>query len=470
MLVPLELPPGVITYDSDRQARNRWISSSNIRFRDKRPETLGGWTKMFASPLSGVPRKMLAFNRSGTATMAYGTTTKLYVGTGIAQPTDRSPVGLPSGIEAWSLDAWGSTLLASPQDGTLYEQSGSGTATEVTQAPDRITAMLVSPERRQVLAFGCNEEGSGTFNGLCVRWCDFEDYTDWTTSPSNNAGEHILTGAGRIVTARWVGANIWIWTDNTLWECSFLGNPGQTYYFRAIDDNSGLVGPNAVDVVDGRAFWIRPDLSLMTAAPGFPPQALNTDNQFSTGNATSAGKMLLGTNQRFNEVWMFAPSTVGGENGSGKIYNYKDNVSSNLAFGRTAALDDGVLRTVLGGSYQSTFIAADSDGTVYVHETGTTADGEDMAWSLASGFVSFNDQRRVMIRRIIPNIINAFPVTVQIEAYEYPLSDAVTKSVSVVVPKKDTRVSGKFFTFSLTGSLYCRIAELTLDIVPMGER
>lgn len=470
MQVPLEFPPGLVNYDDYQHARNRWISSSNIRFHKGKPETLGGWAKMFASALSGVPRKMIAFNRSGTATMAYGTSTKLYVATGAAQPTDRSPVGLGSGIEAWSLDAWGSTLLAAPKGGTLYEQTGTSTATEVTQAPDVITCMLVSSERRQVIVFGCNEEVSGTFNGLCIRWCDFEDYTDWTTTATNNAGEHVLPGVGQIVGARLVGSSIWVWTDNSLWEGSFLGDPAQTYSFRLIDDNSGLVGQNAVDVIGARAFWIRPDLSLVTAAPGEPPRSINDDYPLNSVNATSANKIVLGTNQRFDEVWVHYPVSVGGENSVGTIYNYRDNVASRIGFGRSAILDDGVLRSVLGGTYQSNIIAAGSDGYVYVHETGSTGDGSAIDWTLTSGFVQPDSQRRVMLRQIVANIATSGSLTMQINTYNYPGSEAVENSVSVSIPRKSVRISGKYFTLSITGTAAARIGEIVFDIIPLGLR
>ena len=95
----------------------------------------------------------------------------------------------------------------------------------VANAPTEVTYALASPQR-QILAFGCNEEVSNDFNPLCIRGSDIENITDWTTTATNNAFEHILDAtAGRIVTARFIGPYVAIWTDVSLYIGEFLGQP-----------------------------------------------------------------------------------------------------------------------------------------------------------------------------------------------------------------------------------------------------
>ena len=76
-------------------------------------------------------------------------------------------------------------------------------AVALAGAPTSCSFMLVN-EQRQVMAFGCNEELTGDFNPLCIRFSDIENPEDWTTSPSNNAGEVILKGGGRLVSAEMI--------------------------------------------------------------------------------------------------------------------------------------------------------------------------------------------------------------------------------------------------------------------------
>src|SRR5207253_11516396 len=113
-------------------------------------------------------------------------------------------------------------------------------------------------EQRQVMAFGCNEEISGDVNPLCIRFSDIENPEDWTTTPTNNAGEVILKGGGRLVGARAVGPYILAWTDNALYMGTFVGDPSQTWRFDQIGRNCGLMGPNAAVVVGQTAYWPAP--------------------------------------------------------------------------------------------------------------------------------------------------------------------------------------------------------------------
>src|SRR5687768_15896478 len=131
MLMPFSPKPGLNSDDTTFAAEDSWADGNNVRFNLGQPEVRGGSEELFTITISNSPcRAIYAFTRNGSVSIAYGVcnfgagqgTAKLYVGAGFASPSDRTPAGLGTSIFNWSLAPWGSTLLAVPQGGTLYEQ------------------------------------------------------------------------------------------------------------------------------------------------------------------------------------------------------------------------------------------------------------------------------------------------------------------------------------------------------------
>lgn len=78
----LQIPPGVHADLTEYDAEGKWHKSNRIRFRDGRPEPIGGWQKMLgdSTALAGVPRALHAWSEiDGTINLSIGTSTKLYV-------------------------------------------------------------------------------------------------------------------------------------------------------------------------------------------------------------------------------------------------------------------------------------------------------------------------------------------------------------------------------------------------------
>lgn len=501
MLVPLSPLPGINSDDTAFSAEGRWSDGNNVRFVNGKPQVLNGHSDIFTLALAtyGKCRVIFPFTRSGATYIAYGcatpgTAVSLHVGAGAAAPTARTPAGLTNNETNWSLAPWGDTLLACPATGTLYDQAGAATAAAVAAAPDNITYMLVTPQR-QVLALGCNEEISTTFNGLCIRGCDLEDYTDWTTTATNNAFEHILDGAGAIVAGRMIGAYVAVWTNESLFLGQFIGDPSQTYRFDKVDDGCGLAGPHAVVIVDSVAYWMGPDGSPRRWSPGVLPEIIPSqisrelqDNLDRTPNTLRY--LCASHNPRFNEVrfdYADSRSGVGSPNQRYVALCIPNGVWHKGSGGRSAMIYSQLISgTATGLSYKPTVMAAygliSGSDTICYEDVPTLSYNYDTTSGTApyiqsAGFYLDESQRRVMIRRFIPDISNQVSdLTLTLTMQDRPQSTAVTKgpyTIATTDTKKDFRASGKIVTVKIacaaTGSFF-RLGKPLFDVVPLGER
>lgn len=494
----LELAPGLVSDDTTFAAAGRWADLNNMRFRFGRPEVIGGWKRIWAtSTLSGTPSGGWAgyYASGSSAGVVYiGTASKLYRAIpGSGTIADITPAPAPSSAEHWSFGQWGSTLLMTPRNGTLHQHASAGTAaaTQVTQAPDNINWMLVGQEERQVIAFGCNEETSGVYNAMCIRWCDLEDYTNWTTLPSNNAGEHVLPGGGKIVHAAHVGTYFGVWTTNTLYRGEFTGNYEQTYRFTPEDEGCGPINERCVGVIDGRAFWVTKDLRFLTWVPAglveeVPcPIKKHIEGTFSR-DATGNNSCFIYVDQANREVWFHYTNVSAGHYVAFSIADshwFKGTLTGNSSTRRSLVFDTSGLtgintNTGTGGAsvrFTQT-LAVGVNGRVYVHETGTTGEDDALSWHIQSAdFHIENGTRRIMVRNCIPDFEDqSGDVSLTLYARSYPVEAAAANgpyTLTTSTRKKDFRASGRLFALRFAGSnVYARLGKPTFDCVRLGDR
>jgi len=484
MLTPFAPSPGLDSDDTSFSAQGRWSDGNNVRFHNGQPQVVGQYEKVFSDALT-FPNTLFAFTRSGATNLAIGTQDNGFlISTNNASPVDRSPASVPTSVGFWAFAAWGSTLLAVPTGGTLYEQSGTSAATAVAASPDNITTMLVTSQR-QVLAFGCNEEVSGTFNGLCIRGSDLEDYTDWTTTSTNNAFEHILDGVGVIMGAALVGDYVAVWTNTSLYMGQFIGDPGQAYRFDKVDDDCGLIGQRAVTVAGGAAYWVDNNLNLRLWSPGalvqtVPCPVSRSFNIFSYGVARN--NFVICHVPKFNEIWICCR---GGANSLNIAVSLKDGTWFKSDIPILMMISSDLLYHPSGVASSTYF----SDG-IYVYGAecngAVTAEGPTSWFLQSSEYYLDNSRRRIMVRGVIPDFAilssandttNDAAVTLTLTLRDRPQSTAVTKTYTIAAhaTKKDFRASGKIAAVKLSGSSASsnremRIGKLLFDVVPMGER
>lgn len=165
--------------------------------------------------------------------------------------------GVFARMRTWSLDNYGQDLIASQSDGEIYwwqKNSGPNSpAAIIPAAPQGCQRVLVDAQQRVIIALGCTDVTS-TYDAMLIRWCSFDDITDWVPTDQNTAGDDLLTAGSRIITGlKTKGQNL-IFTDTTLYRMVFVGSPD--IYDVIPAGQVTIVGPNAAVDVDGVAYMM----------------------------------------------------------------------------------------------------------------------------------------------------------------------------------------------------------------------
>jgi hypothetical protein len=341
--------------------------------------------------------------------------------------------------------------------------------------------MLVAPTR-QVFALGCSAESGGVFDPLIIRHSSIEDNTEWNTSPSTTAREYRLTSGGRIVAGGVIGQNLLVWTSEAVWLGSYVGDvTGSLWSFDKLGDQCGLAGPNAFVIVGQRAFWIGPDLQVYAYALGGAPGPIACPilKDFSANLASAQGdKIVASSNGRFAEIRFDYPDARDGNECSRYIAAHVPTLVSNpdLAWyrgtmARTAFCDAPPHPTP---SYP---LGVTSDGYIYYHDKGTSADGSAFSWFIETADNYLDPDVNMQVRQVWPDFKDQIgPVMVQVTTRFSPQGDATVVQGSTMAPgdrKSDVRATGRLAKVKFYGNSSptgCRLGAPTFDVTPAGGR
>ena len=507
MKIPLELPPGLHGDDTSFAASGRWADGSNVRFRLGAAETIGGWERLTAEPLTGVCRGVFPWtDNAGALNIGFGTHSKLQLwrGGGLVDITPATGFtagavdgagsagfgtgaygvggyGLPSVSDyfplTWSFGAWGQQLLASPRGQTIFAWTNDTAvrAQALANAPANVTHMLVAPLNGgyQVFALGCNEEVSGVFNPLCVRHSSVRNNSQWSTTASGStAREYILTGGGRIVAGRMCGPVMLVWTGDALFLGTFVGALNQPWRFDRVGRNCGLIGPNASVVVGQTAYWVSPDRQFYSYSLGGQPEAITCPirRDFADGLAASQGdKVVASSNAEFSEVRFDYPDRREGYENSRFLAVVVGGPDAGAwhrgVMDRTAFVDAGPSIYPIGVTFA---------GAVFHHERGRTADGAAFSWYIESADAYLDPEAVLLARGLWPDFRDQVgPVTVALSGRFHPQGDSQTVSAALTPgdAKADLLASGRLFRVRFSGNSAptgCRIGKPTFDVAPAG--
>lgn len=497
MLVPFSPPPGINSDDTTFSAEGQWADGNNVRFRHGKPQPIGGWVRTTIPVVTGICRAITFWSRpdTGVPRAAFGTTTKLQVSTDDATIYDITPSGFTGGAtNIWSLDLFGETLVASAAGGKLYQWDGNtaNLATEITQAPDNIHGGIVVTDQRQVLALGCNEETSGTVNRMCIRGCDLEDLTDWTSTTTNNAFEHILDGEGMIVAGAKIGPYIAVWTNNALYAGQYIGDPSQTYRFDLVANGCGLVGINAKAIINGVAYWMSWDLTVWTWAPGSPPRAIPCPilKDFRTNcNRTSPSvhRIFAAPVRIFDEIWFFYPRSAATECSHYIAYCIGESSQRPVWYTgtmqRCAWVDDAQVTqfSISSGTNTSSILAVDNEnsGATWIQELSNAAGNDARNWHIQSADQYIDEsESQLEIQTVIPDFEDQVgDVSLTAFVRDRPQRSSTTKgpyTLATSTTKKDFRASGKLVAIKLSGGAasgsFARLGKLVFKVITKGKR
>ena len=501
----LAILPGISSDDTTFASEGRWADGNNMRPWRGSMQTIGGWA-FAVDDIDGVCRNVMPWNDlAGTTNVAFGTHSHLHVFVNgdlyDITPSSGYTAGAVDGAggpgfgagaygegeygetsdsnyfpATWSLANWGEMLLACPRHQTifLWENDTGTPAAAITNAPDNITYMLMSAERRQVLAFGCNEVSSGTFNPRCIRGSDLADYTNWTPSSTNSSFEYVLPGnGGRIVGARSLGTYIVVWTDDELWLGQFTGD-ASIYRWDRVAQHCGLAGPNAAQVINQKVFWVTPDFQFYFWSPGVEPSLVDCPirNEF-RGNIAQAqyDKIAATSVGQYGEVWFFYPDARDGTECSRYVaLSTQGGQWFRGEMARSACVDGGPTEYPI-------FVTP--EGTAYWHENGNSADGGVLDWHLTTADQYVEEGgRSVFVRSIYPDFEDQQgPISMALTLRSAPQSSVTySKGPFTLLAsqrKRDFRANARVMNARFSGSsapAFARFGKPAFDVVIAGER
>lgn len=316
----------------------------------------------------------------------------------------------------WTIDNWGENMIATARGaGTTiwYWVAATGVnvrAAALSGAPSIVNGAIVAAPIEMVIAFGCNPPLGGNQDPMLIAWSDEGDNTDWTPEVTNQAGSFRLNNGSQIMQVIPNQQQILVGTDTALFGMQYI-QPPLVWGFTQLGAGCGFISPNAGGVLGGVLMWMSNYEIWMYNGQASVVECALHDAVFKGMNRQQQSKICCVVNSEWTEViWNF-PSTNAVENDSAVWINLNELQThgplncwygSGVAFGgpaytRTAGIDDNVFGSPIG---------ADDSGNVWSEETGYTANGAAMPWSIRSGYVDIADgENYAFLDLVIPDQI-----------------------------------------------------------------
>ena len=349
----------------------------------------------------------------------------------------------------WNTIAGTTAITYSVGDTFVAVSPGVGSGVVYDPAIPSVAACITITDERYLMAFGCNDavNGSTTQDPMLIAWSDQENPQVWYPQVTNTAGNFRLAYGSRIITVEKTRQEILIWTDSALYSMQYLGPP-YVYGFNPISVDTTIVSQNACATAAGVTYWMGDDkFYAYSGRVDTLPCALR-QYVFDDINNDQLELVCCGTNEKYNEIWWFYPSTDSVFNDKYVVYNYLEKLWYYGLLERSAWLDSHIVGNPFGAVNQLTV----------QHETGTD-DGsvnppqpinayiESADFDLGDGGYQFS-----FVRRVIPDMdfigsSNANPqATITLKARNYPgqgvagLSTMQNSDVSIAGTEVSTQV------------------------------
>jgi hypothetical protein len=256
---------------------------------------------------------------------------------------------------------------------------------------------------------------------MFIAWSDQEQPQVWYPTIVNQAGSYRLTYGSRIITAIKTRQEVLIFTDTALYSQQFLGAP-YVYGFNPLSVDITIVGPNAAITTNGVTYWMGQDkFYAYSGVVNTLPCALR-QYVFDDINSNQWSLVCCGTNEKYNEVWWFYPSSSSTFNDRYVVYNYLEKIWFYGNMPRSAWLDSHIVGDPLG-SVNYCIVQHESgadDGSVNPPQP-IDAYIETSDFDIGDGGYQFS-----FVKRLIPDMdfigsVNANPsVSLILKARNYP--------------------------------------------------
>jgi hypothetical protein len=389
----------------------------------------------------------------------------------------------PDPLRQWSLDLWGTDIMAVPSGGPLMYWTTSANivsrATIVTAAPSINQIVRVASEARHVLLYGTHDV-SGNYSPLLVRWCSQEDFTDWTPTATNTAGDYPLPSRGsEIRVVNRIGDKTAILTDNDLFIQSYIGG-NDVFGFTAVGERCGVISRNAAVEYSGTLYWMSTNGQFFQYDGRL--QALNCTvlrYVYDSLNEFQLDKIYAGTNSTFDEViWFYTSNdSTNGENDRYVIYNTREKHWTIGTMPRTVWEDIGTFTTPLAMN--------SNPYDLFYQETGYTADSSVLASNLEGAYFDQEAGDNILfVNKFVPDFSNLSDNTpysgtlqISLKARKYPGGPVITKgpfNVTGTTQKTSLRLRGRELAIQIQSSTSSdvpwRMGQFRAAIEPDGLR
>jgi len=393
MLTPISPPPGVVVKGTELDSRGRWRDARFIRWVEGVMQPIGWWRRITQDPLPGricgmQPLRDNAQRRSlviGTSTHAfvlfdseylditpdafvedrdvtaigdgYGTSEYGEYDYGTARPTPLTGIILEA--NNWSLDVWGEFVVGvAVSDGRalVWRPGDLRTAPDskfnvIANAPEGNRALLVTKERHLMLIAADGDPRK-------IQWSAREDYTEWTPTALNLAGDLRLETKGTLQVGLYAGGDILLLSDVDAFRVRYTGRPFG-YGARQVGTNCGVLGPDAAASTNDFVVWMSSDGFFLYNGQITPLPCEVWDYVYRNLNRNQAALITAGHNSNHSEVWWFFPVGDEAVNSRYVIWNYREDWWSVGELSRSRWTPQGPWPHML---------AATAEGHVYEHE------------------------------------------------------------------------------------------------------
>jgi len=314
-------------------------------------------------------------------------------------------------LRLWSADNFGEDLVTCGRNGGIFywdvsaKTLGTDRAVALSsisganQVPTVGLQAIVSEKDRHLIILGADPLSgttrTGTIDPMLIAFSDQENAAEFEPLTTNTAGSLRLSEGSSIVGSVKARQEILVWTDTALYSMQFIGPPF-TFGINLINNNTGLIAPNAAVTSPSGVYWMGYDSFYVYTGSVQKLPCTVLSYVFDNLNAGQSYKIVAFTNNKFNEVGWFYVSADATEIDKYVTYNYAEKSWAYGELSRTAWLDSGTVN----------YPRATSSNYLYEHEFGYDADGSPMTGVFieSSDFDIGDGEEFAFISRIIPDL------------------------------------------------------------------